>query len=85
VQSGELSVSSAAKLARMPYARYLQHLGALGYSMLDPGTDATAELDLLQRHLPAATQASTDDALPPAAKQAKRRKGLNVELGAAAQ
>ncbi len=35
VQSGELSVASGAKLSNMPYARYLQHLGASGYSLLD--------------------------------------------------
>lgn len=47
VQSGELSLSSGAKLARMPYARYLQHLGTLGYSLLDENTSLDAELDLL--------------------------------------
>jgi prevent-host-death family protein len=35
VQSAELSISSGAKLAGMPYARYLQHLGSIGYDMLD--------------------------------------------------
>jgi len=34
VQSGELSVGAGAKLAAMPYAAYLQHLGSTGYSML---------------------------------------------------
>ncbi len=47
VQSGELSVSAGAKIASMPYARYLQHLGAIGYSMLDESADLAAELALL--------------------------------------
>ena len=47
VQSGELSVAAGAKIAGMPYARYLQHLGAIGYSMLDESADLTAELALL--------------------------------------
>ena len=47
VQSGELSVSAGAKIAGMPYARYLQHLGAIGYSMLDESADLAAELALL--------------------------------------
>ncbi len=47
VQSGELSVSAGAKIAGMPYARYLQHLGAIGYSMLDESADLAAELSLL--------------------------------------
>ncbi len=34
VHSGELSVAAGAKLAAMPYAAYLQHLGSTGYSML---------------------------------------------------
>jgi prevent-host-death family protein len=50
VQGGELSIASGAKLARMPYARYLQHLGALGYSMLDESTDSATEMALLQGH-----------------------------------
>ncbi len=49
VQNGELSVAAGAKLAGLPYARYLQHLGALGYSMLDETTDTVAELALLNR------------------------------------
>ena len=53
VFKAELSVAAAAKLAGIPYARYLQHLGALGYSMLDESTDLAAELALLQNHLPA--------------------------------
>jgi antitoxin (DNA-binding transcriptional repressor) of toxin-antitoxin stability system len=47
VQSGELSVSAGAKIAGMPYARYLQHLGAIGYSMVDESADLAAELALL--------------------------------------
>lgn len=47
VQSGELSVSAGAKIAGMPYARYLQHLGAIGYSMIDESADLAAELALL--------------------------------------
>jgi hypothetical protein len=47
VQSGELSVSAGAKIAGMPYARYLQHLSAIGYSMLDESADLAAELALL--------------------------------------
>ena len=35
VQSGEPPVSSGAKLQGMPYARYLQHLGAMGCSVLE--------------------------------------------------
>jgi prevent-host-death family protein len=53
VQQGELSIAAAAKLAGMPYARYLQHLGALGYSMLDEATNIDAELATLQKYLPA--------------------------------
>ncbi|MDP2817666.1 MAG: type II toxin-antitoxin system prevent-host-death family antitoxin [Polaromonas sp.] len=47
VQSGELSTSSGAKLAGMPYARYLQHLGAMGYSLLDDSANLDDELALL--------------------------------------
>lgn len=47
VQSGELSTSSGAKLAGMPYARYLQHLGAMGYSLLDDTARLEDELALL--------------------------------------
>ena len=50
VLQAELSVAAGARLAGMPYARYLQHLGALGYSMLDESTDLVAELALLQTH-----------------------------------
>ena len=49
VQSGELSVASGAKLACMPYARYLQHLVAMGYSCLDEHAQLDAELALLTR------------------------------------
>jgi prevent-host-death family protein len=52
VLKAELSVAAGAKLAGLPYARYLQHLGALGYSMLDESTDIDAELALLQGRLP---------------------------------
>ncbi len=51
VLQAELSVAAGAKLAGMPYARYLQHLGALGYSILDDSTDMDAELATLQSHL----------------------------------
>ena len=51
VLKAELSVAAGAKLAGLPYARYLQHLGALGYSMLDEANDIDSELALLQRHL----------------------------------
>jgi prevent-host-death family protein len=51
VLQAELSVAAGAKLAGMPYARYLQHLGALGYSMLDDTADMDAELATLQSHL----------------------------------
>ena len=47
VNSGELSVGAGAKLAAMPYAAYLQHLGSIGYSMLDDscmGADLDDEL-----------------------------------------
>lgn len=51
VLQGELSVASGAKLADMPYARYLQHLGAMGYSMLDEATEIDAELATLENTL----------------------------------
>jgi hypothetical protein len=51
VLRSELSVSAGAKLAGMPYARYLQHLGTLGYSMLDEPVDMPAELATLQSHM----------------------------------
>ncbi len=51
VRDGELSVAAGAKLAGLPYARYLQHLGACGYSMVDETSDLAAELVLLQSHL----------------------------------
>ena len=40
VLRGELSVAAGAKMARQPYAHYLQHLSALGYSVLDDAVDA---------------------------------------------
>ncbi len=46
VQSGELSTSAGAKLAGMPYARYLQHLGSLGLSMIE-AEDLESELGTL--------------------------------------
>ncbi len=52
VLNAELSVAAGAKLAGLPYTRYLQHLGALGYSMLGESSDIDAELALLQRYLP---------------------------------
>jgi prevent-host-death family protein len=58
VLQAELSVAAGAKLAGMPYARYLQHLGALGYSMLDESADMAAELATLQTHLAAQTKSN---------------------------
>jgi hypothetical protein len=51
VLCSELSVSAGAKLAGMSYARYLQHLGTLGYRMLDESVDMQAELATLQSHI----------------------------------
>jgi hypothetical protein len=51
VLRSELSISAGAKLAGMPYARYLQHLGTLGYSMLDESVDMSVELATLQGHM----------------------------------
>jgi hypothetical protein len=51
VLRSELSVSAGAKLSGMPYARYLQHLGTLGYSMLDESADLQVELQTLQNHI----------------------------------
>lgn len=59
VLQGELSVAAGAKLAGMSYARYLQHLGAMGYSVLDESADLDAELSLLQSHLPPKPRAGT--------------------------
>jgi prevent-host-death family protein len=53
VLQAELSVAAGAKLAGMPYGRYLQHLGTLGYSMLDDTADMGAELATLQQHMAA--------------------------------
>ena len=47
VKSGELSVAAGAKLAGLPLASYMQHLGAVGYSLLDEASDLAAELALL--------------------------------------
>ena len=51
VLKAELSVAAGAKLAGLPYARYLQHLGTLGYNMLGESGDIDVELALLQRYL----------------------------------
>lgn len=59
VLQAELSVAAGAKLAGMPYARYLQHLGALGYSMLDESADMAAELSTLQTHLASRPKSSS--------------------------
>lgn len=42
VMKGELSVAAGARLAGQPYAVYLQHLGALGYSVLDDDVNGLA-------------------------------------------
>jgi hypothetical protein len=47
VQGGELSIASGAKLAGMPYALYLQHLGAIDYSLLEESAELSDELALL--------------------------------------
>lgn len=52
VLQGELSVAAGAKLAGMPYARYLQHVGLLGYSLIDESSDLDAELALLEGRSP---------------------------------
>lgn len=44
VKSGELSVAAGAKLAAMPLASYMQHLGAVGHTLLDEASDLDAEL-----------------------------------------
>jgi prevent-host-death family protein len=49
VQSGELSVASGAKLCGMPCARYLQHLGAMGISLLDESAVLADELATLTK------------------------------------
>ena len=51
VHSGELSVGAGAKLAAMPYAAYLQHLGSTGYSMLEDA-DVDHELASLNQIRP---------------------------------
>jgi prevent-host-death family protein len=70
VLQAELSVAAGAKLAGMPYARYLQHLGTLGYSMLDDAADMTAELATLQQHL--ATKLVSKPITKPRAAKAKK-------------
>ena len=69
VLQGELSVAAGAKLAKLPYARYLQHLSLLGYSLLDEAGDMGAELAVLEQHRLNATDATdaTNDnpKLPP--------------------
>ena len=40
VRRGELSVAAGAKMAKPPYAQYLQHLSAQGYSVLDEAPEA---------------------------------------------
>jgi prevent-host-death family protein len=81
VLQAELSVASGAKLAGMPYARYLQHLGTLGYSMLDDAADMQAELATLQQHLTAKPRSTSPNTLiakpasrPPAAKKPRAAK-----------
>lgn len=40
VLRGELSVAAGAKMVKQPYAQYLQHLSAQGYSVLDDAPEA---------------------------------------------
>lgn len=50
VLRGELSVGAGAKMARLPYAHYLQHLSAQGYSVLDDEAGALdADLETLEK------------------------------------
>lgn len=42
VMRGELSVSAGARLVQQPYAVYLKHLSAQGYSVVDDAPDALA-------------------------------------------
>ena len=65
VLQGELSVAAGAKLAKLPYARYLQHLSLLGYSLLDEAGDMGAELELLEQHHSNVTNATNDAPEPP--------------------
>ena len=69
VLQGELSVAAGAKLAKLPYARYLQHLSLLGYSLLDEAGDMGAELAVLEQHrlnVTDTTDATNDNTkLPP--------------------
>jgi antitoxin (DNA-binding transcriptional repressor) of toxin-antitoxin stability system len=49
VLRGELSFAAGAKMARKPYAHYLQHLSAQGYSVLDDAVDGLdADLTTLE-------------------------------------
>ena len=47
VRSGELSVAAGAKLSGLTYAGYLQHLGAMGVSLLDESASLDQEIALL--------------------------------------
>lgn len=70
VLQGELSVAAGAKLAKLPYVQYLQHLSLLGYSLLDEAGDIGAELELLEQHRLNASDpsdASNDNTKPPKA------------------
>ena len=76
VMGGELSVAAGAKLAGLPYARYMQHLSSLGYSMLDDTPELSAELAVLQRHMAAHSTVASAKPVKPAkaAKPAKPAK-----------
>ncbi len=75
VMNGELSVAAGAKLACLPYARYMQHLGSLGFSMLDDARKVSAELVVLQKHIAAnvAAPAKPKPAKPAKSTQAARK------------
>jgi prevent-host-death family protein len=77
VLQAELSVAAGAKLAGMPYGRYLQHLGSLGYSMLDDAADMQAELASLQQHL--ATQLATAHANASIAKPLSKPRSVKAK------
>ena len=49
VQNGELSLGAGAKLAGLPYAVYMQHLGSIGYSMIAEVGNFEDELELLKQ------------------------------------
>lgn len=54
VSDGEITVGTGAKLAGLPYADYLKHLSAHGYSMLDDTAGALeTELAVLGKLMPA--------------------------------